>query len=632
VRSCVKKDSTIYFIYLGEKLPSYCHSSLELANKYSGMRVHLIGNKSFERTLNLGITQFTSIESFYDSSLFQKAKANLINNHSLRDGLWVKSLERFFVLYQFAAQKGIESIFHAELDQLLFGIEDLVRNLDSLDEKGIFVPFHSPEAAIASVFYCNHISTLEQFLEDAGSGGFFRNEMELIASWASKNTKSVHALPTMASVIQPAGQTTPLGVQLVKPERISGLVDAAQLGQWIAGIDPRNISPRKIPRTKFVDDPARHLLSHETLENIHFGVDFQEREITATYRNEQIRVYNLHLHSKIHVYLNKYSSRIEKILDLANQRKSHRIPRARIVQLNYHARLILNLVRRNPRKFYVEIGWRLNNLLGRRPSSYPLISGDTFRKNADHYWEKDNKGLLPEEVKEGDVIFCQAELFDELRKAVLEKLDCQTSLILGNSDFNQTKSDHANVDSLNIKKILVQNLVEPIPTFEPLPIGLENLWRFNHGNLSKRMIRAAASSPKDFRIMWGFSPHTNFELRSRASQSLTRTQTAVKVECKSGVDHQRALKKFAFVASPPGNGIDTHRTWEAMYLRCVPIVLRSEMTMRYWDIGLPIWVVDSYEELVDFTEIDLEEKYLELSNRFNSKAIWADFWLEYIKS
>jgi len=632
VRSCVKKDSTIYFIYLGEKLPSYCHSSLELANKYSGMRVHLIGNKSFERTLNLEITQFTSIESFYDSSLFQKAKANLINNHSLRDGLWVKSLERFFVLYQFAAQKGIESIFHAELDQLLFGIEDLVRNLDSLDEKGIFVPFHSPEAAIASVFYCNHISTLEQFLGDAGSGGFFRNEMELIASWASKNTKSVHALPTMASVIQPAGQTTPLGVQLVKPERISGLVDAAQLGQWIAGIDPRNISPRQIPRTKFVDDPARHLLSHETLENIHFGVDFQEREITATYRNEQIRVYNLHLHSKIHVYLNKSSSRIEKILDLANQRKSHRIPRARIVQLNYHARLILNLVRRNPRKFYVEIGWRINNLLGRRPSSYPLISGDTFRNNANHYWEKDNKGLLPEEVKDGDVIFCQAELFDELRKAVLEKLDCQTSLILGNSDFNQTKSNHANVDSLNIKKILVQNLVEPIPTFEPLPIGLENLWRFNHGNLSKRMIRAATSSPKDFRIMWGFSPHTNFELRSRASQSLTRTQTAVKVECKSGVDHQRALKKFAFVASPPGNGIDTHRTWEAMYLRCVPIVLRSEMTMRYWDIGLPIWVVDSYEELVDFTEIDLEEKYLELSNRFNSKAIWADFWLEYIKS
>jgi hypothetical protein len=58
-------------------------------------------------------------------------------------------------------------------------------------------------------------------------------------------------------------------VQLVKPERVAGLVDAAQLGQWIAGIDPRNISPRQIPRTKFVDAPAMHLLSRETIENIH---------------------------------------------------------------------------------------------------------------------------------------------------------------------------------------------------------------------------------------------------------------------------------------------------------------------------------------------------------------------------
>jgi hypothetical protein len=603
-----------------------------MAHKYSGMKIHLIGNKSFERSLNLEQSQFTSIESFYDSSLFQNAKKRLINNHSLRNGLWVKSLERFYVLSQFARQKEIESFFHAELDQLLIGTNELVQNLSHLEEKGMFVPFHSPDAAIASVFYCNQISTLDQFLDDACSGGFFRNEMELIAAWASRNANSVLALPTIASVIQPEIQITPRGVQTVKHECISGVVDAAQIGQWIAGIDPRNISPRKIPRTKFVDAPVRHLLNVETLENLHYGVDFQKKELIATYGNQRIRLYNLHLHSKIHGYLNKSSLKIEKILDLSNQKKSHRIPRARMIQLIYHAQLVLNLVRKNPRKFYVEFGWRLNKLLGLRPSSYPFISGDTFREYADHYWEKDSKGLRPEAVKDGDVIFCQAELFEELRKEVLEQIECQVSLILGNSDFNQTKDNHANIDSLNIKKILVQNLAEPIQKFEPLPIGLENLWRFNHGRLSKRMIRASNSSPRDFRIMWGFSLHTNFELRSQASQSLSRTQIAVKVELKSGKEHQRALNRFAFVASPPGNGLDTHRTWEAIYLRCVPIVLRSEMTMRYWNLGLPIWIVDSYEELVNFTEIDLKEKYLQLSNRFDSKAIWADFWLEYIRA
>ena len=29
---------------------------------------------------------------------------------------------------------------------------------------------------------------------------------------------------------------------------------------------------------------------------------------------------------------------------------------------------------------------------------------------------------------------------------------------------------------------------------------------------------------------------------------------------------------FAFVASPSGNGLDCHRTWEALLLRSIPIV------------------------------------------------------------
>ena len=628
----MKENPTVYFVYLGDKLPKYCHSSIQASHKYSGMKVHLLGNKNFEQSLNLDFTEFTPIESFYDPSLFLNAKERLINSHSLRNGLWVKSLERFFVLYQFAQQKGIESIFHAELDQLLFGVDDLVHKLDTLQEKGIFVPFHSPCAAIASVFYCNQISTLGTFLDDASSGGFFRNEMELIAEWAGQNNKSVFALPTMATVIQPKNLATPEGIQIVEPERLSGVVDAAQLGQWIAGIDPRNISPRKIPRTKFVDAPASHLLNFETLENLQYGMDFQQKTLTVTYRNQVTRVYNLHIHSKIHGYLNKSNSRLVKILDLANQKGFHRIPRGRITQLNYHAQLILNLLRNNPRKFTIEIGWRVNNLFRRRPSSYPFLSGDTFRRAADHNWEKGNRRLLPEDVKDGDVIFCQAELFEELKNEVLERLESRVTLILGNSDLNQTKNNHANIDSLNVNRIFVQNLVEPIPNFELLPIGLENLWRFNHGKLSKAMVRKSSTSPRDFRIMWGFSLHTNFEIRSKAARSLSLAKAAVKVDLKSSKEHQQALARFAFVASPPGNGLDTHRTWEAMYLRCIPVVLRSEMTMRYWDLGLPVWVVDSYEELIHVTEIDLEVKYKQLAHRFESKAIWADFWLNYIKS
>ena len=35
--------------------------------------------------------------------------------------------------------------------------------------------------------------------------------------------------------------------------------------------------------------------------------------------------------------------------------------------------------------------------------------------------------------------------------------------------------------------------------------------------------------------------------------------------------------QYAFVASPPGNGFDCHRTWEALVLGCIVIVQNSSV-------------------------------------------------------
>jgi len=63
------------------------------------------------------------------------------------------------------------------------------------------------------------------------------------------------------------------------------------------------------------------------------------------------------------------------------------------------------------------------------------------------------------------------------------------------------------------------------------------------------------------------------------------------------------------VMSPPGNGPDCYRTWEAIYLGAVPIVLRSTLAVSL-AADLPIWVVDSWEEVFDATDTRLSEKHL----------------------
>ena len=53
--------------------------------------------------------------------------------------------------------------------------------------------------------------------------------------------------------------------------------------------------------------------------------------------------------------------------------------------------------------------------------------------------------------------------------------------------------------------------------------------------------------------------------------------------------------RYRFALSPPGNGMDCHRTWEAVYLGIVPVVKSGPLDALFAD--LPVLVVKQWEEL-----------------------------------
>ena len=57
----------------------------------------------------------------------------------------------------------------------------------------------------------------------------------------------------------------------------------------------------------------------------------------------------------------------------------------------------------------------------------------------------------------------------------------------------------------------------------------------------------------------------------------------------------RNMSEYAFVLSPFGNGMDCHRTWEALLCGCIPIV-RSSVFNELFD-GLPVLIVDKWEDV-----------------------------------
>jgi hypothetical protein len=293
---------------------------------------------------------------------------------------------------------------------------------------------------------------------------------------------------------------------------------------------------------------------------------------------------------------------------------------------------LLTVLKNDPNRVRIEIIAACKRQLNQRPSSYPLVSGDTFRKIADFVWEAELRLINPKDVKAGDVIFCESELYEDLYTEVLSRTAVPVVVLLGNSDRNQSRIDCVETSPRTPISFFAQNIIDENKHLRVLPIGIENAWHSKNGMIRIRDVTNSLPENKTSRVMWAFSTGTNPVERAKAAKALSKNPNSDQLMNLSPKQHQKALNRYAFVASPPGNGLDTHRTWEAFYFKCVPIVLKSFMATYYQDIGLPIWVIDSYDELLKFDESDLKTKYDEFKSRFGSEAIWADYWIKDIKA
>ena len=82
-----------------------------------------------------------------------------------------------------------------------------------------------------------------------------------------------------------------------------------------------------------------------------------------------------------------------------------------------------------------------------------------------------------------------------------------------------------------------------------------------------------------------------------------------------------------FILCPRGNGIDTHRIWETLYLRSIPIVKKCTAMSHFYD--LPILWIDDWKEInFEF----LEEKYNEIINKdFNFEKLNIYYYVKKFK-
>jgi hypothetical protein len=128
------------------------------------------------------------------------------------------------------------------------------------------------------------------------------------------------------------------------------------------------------------------------------------------------------------------------------------------------------------------------------------------------------------------------------------------------------------------------------PKLFAIPLGLGDP-SAAHGHAGAE-VRAAqrASLPKTRLFEVSFDVKTNPEERLRC---LAETRLELDPPA-STPEYLERLASSYFCVAPRGNGIDTHRVWEALYLRTIPVVTRSVLTAQHPE--LPLVVLDDWSQ------------------------------------
>ena len=89
--------------------------------------------------------------------------------------------------------------------------------------------------------------------------------------------------------------------------------------------------------------------------------------------------------------------------------------------------------------------------------------------------------------------------------------------------------------------------------------------------------------------------------------------------------------EYKFVLSPKGAGVDCHRTWEALSMGCIPIVLSSTIDELYKD--LPVLILKSWDEINEQLLHDFYCKYKEnmYNNSYNFQKLQLEYWVQEIE-
>ncbi len=226
---------------------------------------------------------------YQTSSETESQLSKLSSNVKFRSGFWRYSIERFYAIRDFHKLDPATPILHFESDVLPlpnFPFEKF------LSIKNLAWENFSASHDVSAILYSNSYEDSKWLVEEINhelSGNADLTDMTALSEISGSNCERVEILPT-----------NPISSE---PNRFGGIFDAAAIGMWLNGRDPRNhlgFVKRFLPLPESSVDASKHRYK-STLNGTLFLINDKEAGLT---------IFNLHVHSKRRGLMGKHWSSV----------------------------------------------------------------------------------------------------------------------------------------------------------------------------------------------------------------------------------------------------------------------------------------------------------------------------------
>ena len=240
-----------------------------------------------------------------------------------------------------------------------------------------------------------------------------------------------------------------------------------------------------------------------------------------------------------------------------------------------------------------------------------VLTRDSWREWCDTVFWCDEGPQGNRVFQSGDVVFCKidAVLFFFERLRLTRK---RIVLVTGEGDFS-CDTFRQNFLPANVVRWFATNVTASHPRVTAYPLGFGSPRSSVTLSAGEILKGRAAGMPRDLWLYVNFRPDTNpavrqpvfvdFQNRSKADEWITFQPPTGHG---TNAEFLEALVRHRFVLCPPGNGVDTHRMWEALLAGAVPVVLRSQAMEPF--AHLPVLFVEDFRDITrDLLEAALQK-------------------------